>query len=43
MTNNFSEKADFIWQVVDDILHGAFRAHELQNEFVHFVPDLLGD
>jgi len=28
MTNNFSEKANFIWQVADDILRGAFKAHE---------------
>ena len=28
MTNNFREKANFIWQVADDILRGAFKAHE---------------
>ena len=28
MTNNFSEKANFIWQVADDILRGAFKAYE---------------
>jgi hypothetical protein len=28
MTNNFREKANFIWQAADDILRGAFKAHE---------------
>src|SRR3972149_6980499 len=36
MTNNFSEKANFIWQVVDDILRGAFKAHEYGD--VRFCP-----
>jgi hypothetical protein len=26
MTNNFREKANFIWQVADDILRSAFKA-----------------
>lgn len=25
---NFQEKANFIWQVADDILRGAFKQHE---------------
>jgi hypothetical protein len=28
MTNNFREKANFIWQVADDILRGAFKARD---------------
>ena len=28
MTNNFQEKANFIWTVVDNILRGAFKAHD---------------
>jgi len=26
--NNFQDKANFIWQVADDILRGAFKQHE---------------
>ena len=37
MTNNFSEKANFIWQVADDILHFAFKAHEYGDAILPFV------
>lgn len=26
--NNFQDKANFIWQVADDILRGSFKQHE---------------
>jgi hypothetical protein len=26
--NNFQDKANFIWQVADDILRGTFKQHE---------------
>jgi len=37
MPNNFSEKANFIWQVADDILHFAFKAHEYGDAILPFV------
>ena len=37
MTNNFTEKANFIWQVADDILRGAFKAHEYGDVILPFV------
>ena len=35
--NNFREKANFIWQVADDILRGAFKAHEYGDVILPFV------
>jgi len=37
--NNFSEKANFIWQVADDTLRvrGAFKAHEYGDVILPFV------
>jgi len=29
--NNFQDKANFIWQVADDIRRGAFKAHEYRD------------
>ena len=37
MSNNFTEKANFIWQVADDILRGAFKAHEYGDVILPFV------
>jgi len=37
MTNNFTDKANFIWQVADDILRGAFKAHEYGDVILPFV------
>lgn len=37
MANNFSEKANFIWTVADDILRGAFKAHEYGDVILPFV------
>ena len=37
MTSNFTEKANFIWQVADDILRGAFKAHEYGDVVLPFV------
>lgn len=37
MTNNFQEKANFIWTVADDILRGAFKAHEYGDVILPFV------
>jgi len=39
MTNNFQEKANFIWQVADDTLRvrGAFKAHEYGDVILPFV------
>ena len=37
MINNFQEKANFIWQVADDILRGAFKAHEYGDVILPFV------
>jgi hypothetical protein len=35
--NNFREKANFICQVTDDILRGAFKAHEYGDVIRPFV------
>ena len=37
MTHTFQDKANFIWQVADDILRGAFKAHEYGNVVLPFV------
>ena len=37
MMTNFTEKANFIWQVADDILRGAFKAHEYGDVILPFV------
>jgi type I restriction-modification system DNA methylase subunit len=37
MTYNFQEKANFIWQVADNILRGTFKAHEYGNVILPFV------
>ncbi|WKZ48108.1 MAG: class I SAM-dependent DNA methyltransferase [Anaerolineales bacterium] len=37
MADNFKEKANFIWQVADDILRGAFKAHEYGDVILPFV------
>ena len=37
MVNNFQEKANFIWQVADDVLRGAFKAHEYGDVILPFV------
>jgi len=34
---NFQDKANFIWQVADDILRGAFRRHEYGEVILPFV------
>ena len=34
---NFQDKANFIWQVADDILRGAFKAHEYGDVILPFV------
>ncbi|MGB3862661.1 MAG: type I restriction-modification system subunit M N-terminal domain-containing protein, partial [Candidatus Aminicenantaceae bacterium] len=34
---NFRSKADFIWQVADDILRGAFKQHEFGDVILPFV------
>ena len=35
--NNFQEKANFIWQVADDILRGSFKQHEYGDVILPFV------
>ena len=35
--NNFQDKANFIWQVADDILRGTFKAHEFGDVILPFV------
>ena len=35
--NNFQDKANFIWQVADDILRGAFKQHEYGEVILPFV------
>ncbi|MBF0608767.1 MAG: SAM-dependent DNA methyltransferase [Magnetococcales bacterium] len=35
--NNFQEKANFIWQVADDILRGTFKQHEYGDVILPFV------
>jgi len=37
MVNNFKEKANFIWQVADDILRGTFKSYEYGNVILPFV------
>ena len=37
MANNFQEKANFIWQVADDILRGTFKSHEYGDVILPFV------
>lgn len=37
MSNNFQEKANFIWQVADDMLRGSFKAHEYGDVILPFV------
>ena len=37
VTNNFQDKANFIWQVADDILRGAFKQHEYGDVILPFV------
>jgi type I restriction enzyme M protein len=37
MVINFSEKANLIWQVADDILRGTFKPHEYGNVILPFV------
>jgi type I restriction enzyme M protein len=37
MANNFQEKANFIWQVADDVLRGSFKAHEYGDVILPFV------
>ncbi len=34
---NFRDKANFIWQVADDILRGSFKAHEYGDVTLPFV------
>ena len=41
MVNNFQEKANFIWQVADDVLRGTFKAHEYGDVILPFVVLLL--
>ncbi|NAS88766.1 restriction endonuclease subunit M [ANME-1 cluster archaeon AG-394-G21] len=35
--NNFQDKANFIWQVADDILRGTFKQHEYGDVILPFV------
>ena len=35
--NNFQDKANFIWQVADDILFGPFQHHEFREVVLPFV------
>ena len=35
--NNFQDKANFIWQVADDILRGVFKQHEYGDVILPFV------
>ena len=35
--NNFREKANFIWQVADHVLRGAFKAHEYGDVILPFA------
>ena len=35
--NNFQEKANFIWQVADDILRGSYKQHEYEDVILPFV------
>ena len=36
-SNNFGNKANFIWQVADDILRGTFKPHEYGDVILPFV------
>ena len=36
-SNNFQDKANFIWQVADDILRGTFKPHEYGDVILPFV------
>jgi hypothetical protein len=36
-SNNFQEKANFVWQVADDILRGTFKRHEYGDVTLPFV------
>ena len=37
MAENFQDKANFIWQVADDILRGSFKQHEYGEVILPFV------
>ncbi|MBC8508220.1 MAG: SAM-dependent DNA methyltransferase [Anaerolineales bacterium] len=37
MPNNFTDKANFIWNVADDVLRGTFKAHEYGDVILPFV------
>ncbi len=37
LMNNFQDKANFIWQVADDILRGTFKQHEYGDVILPFV------
>jgi len=37
MINNFTDKANFIWNVADDVLRGTFKAHEYGDVILPFV------
>lgn len=37
MINNYQDKSNFIWTVADDILRGAFKAHEYGDVILPFV------
>ena len=37
MMNSFQEKANFIWQVADDILRGSYKQHEYGDVILPFV------
>ena len=37
MVENFQDKANFIWQVADDILRGSFKQHEYGEVILPFV------
>lgn len=36
-SNNFQDKANFIWQVADEILRGTFKPHECGDIILPFV------
>ena len=37
MPKNFTDKANFIWTVADDVLRGTFKAHEYGDVILPFV------
>ena len=37
MVNHFQDKANFIWQVADDLLRGTFKSHEYGDVILPFV------